>query len=229
MMKNILVIDDDYAVRDSFQLALESFDCTVRVAEDGLQGIELAKAARPDLIFLDLKMPGIDGVETMRRLLAFDKSLKIYIVTAFSLEYLTDLTAAQAEGMVFELASKPLASKQIRQIVSAMNSIQVINKSDNKIALTLYVMTMTPESQQFITKMKEELAAGYLPGCWTLDVVEVLSMPGKALEKNVFATPMLVRDIPEPVFKLLGELSNIDSMLATLIAQNADESATVML
>ena len=62
MTLNIVVIDDDAAIRGSFQLVLEEMGCVVRVAEDGLQGIELVKAARPDLIFLDLKMPGIDGV-----------------------------------------------------------------------------------------------------------------------------------------------------------------------
>ena len=80
MTQNIVVIDDDAAVRGSFQLVLEEMGFTVRLAENGLQGVELAKIMRPDLIFLDLKMPGIDGVETMRRLLALDSTLKIYIV-----------------------------------------------------------------------------------------------------------------------------------------------------
>lgn len=59
MTQNILVIDDDAAVRGSFQLVLGEIGCAVRVAEDGLQGIAMAKAERPDLIFLDLKMPGM--------------------------------------------------------------------------------------------------------------------------------------------------------------------------
>ncbi|BBE51750.1 Response regulator MprA [Ferriphaselus amnicola] len=69
MRTKILVIDDDAAVRGSFQLVLEEIGCEVRVAEDGFSGIQMAKESRPDLIFLDLKMPEIDGVETMRRLL----------------------------------------------------------------------------------------------------------------------------------------------------------------
>lgn len=96
MTQNILVIDDDAAVRGSFQLVLGEIGCVVRVAEDGVQGIAMAKEERPDLILVDLKMPGIDGVETMRRLLAMDPTFNIYVVTAFSQEYLDDLKQAQA-------------------------------------------------------------------------------------------------------------------------------------
>jgi CheY-like chemotaxis protein len=226
MPLNVVVIDDDSAVRGSFQLVLGEMGDTVRVAEDGYKGIELVKAERPDLIFLDLKMPGIDGVETMRRLLAIDKSLKIYIVTAFSHEYMVDLKAAKVEGMMFEIASKPLASKQIRQIANAISSNGEMKKDANKIALTLYVTISTPEVQTFISQLKEELRSGYPPGSWSLDVVEVLSMPEEALAKNVFATPMLVRHIPEPVLKLLGELSKMHSMIATF---TADDNTTDLL
>ncbi|MGZ5576330.1 MAG: response regulator, partial [Methylobacter sp.] len=62
MVRKILIIDDDPAVRAAFKLILED-DFLVREAESGLQGIEMTLAERPDLIFLDLRMPGIDGVE----------------------------------------------------------------------------------------------------------------------------------------------------------------------
>jgi len=229
MTQNIVVIDDDAAVRGSFQLVLEEMGCAVRVANDGLQGIELVKAARPDLIFLDLKMPGIDGVETMRRLLAMDSTLNIYIVTAFSQEYLNSLKTAQAEGLVFQLASKPLSSTQIRYIAKSARFSNEKNLCNRKIKLTLYVMSVNPEAQQFITQLGNELAAGYSPGSWALDVVEVLSMPEKALEKDVFATPMLVREIPEPILKLLGDLSKMHPILATVTAQTGNSVDTVVL
>ncbi len=229
MTQSILVIDDDAAVRGSFQLVLGELGCSVRTAEDGYQGIELAKAERPDLIFLDLKMPGIDGVETMRRLLAFDKTLQIYIVTAFSQEYLDQLKLAQSEGMTFQLANKPLSSNQIRHIAKSVYSINDVNKDSHKIMLTLYVVSIIPEVQQFINQLSGVLAATYQPGFWSLNVVEVLGMPEKALEKDVFATPMLVREIPEPVLKLLGDLSKMHSVLAAITAQNGQGTGTVVL
>lgn len=229
MTQKILVIDDDAAVRGAFELVLGEMGCVVRTAEGGMQGIEMAKAERPDLIFLDLKMPGINGIETMRRLRQVDTTLNIYIVTAFSHEYLADLKVAQAEGMSFQLANKPLSSTQIRHIAKSVYSLSDVNLDNNKIMLALYVVSINPEVQQFITQLSGVLAATYQAGFWALNVIEVLGMPEKALEKDVFATPMLVREIPEPVLKLLGDLSKMHSVLAAITAHTDHGSGTVIL
>lgn len=229
MKQSILVIDDDAAVRGAFQLVLEEIGCSVRLAEDGLQGIQLVREERPDLILLDLKMPGINGVETMRRLLAMDRTLNIYVVTAFSQEFLEELKVAQSEGMSFQLANKPLSSSQIRHIARSVRKISEVDKESHKIMLTLYIVSMNPMIQKLVKQLSAVLSATYQPGFWTLDIVEVLDMPEKALEKDVFATPMLVREIPEPVLKLLGDLSKMHSVLAAITAQNINGSGTVVL
>lgn len=229
MVQKVLVIDDDAAVRGAFELVLGEMGCAVRVAEDGLAGIEMARSDRPDLIFLDLKMPGINGVETMRRLLAHDATLSIYIVTAFSQEYLSDLNAAQAQGLKFQLAAKPLSSSHIRHIAMSAKSGAEVNKNDKSIVLTLYVVVINPEIQQTIDELNSKLASSYRPGDWSLDVVEVLAMPEKALQNDIFATPTLVREIPEPVLKLLGSLSKMPSVLATITTQDDKGTGTVIL
>lgn len=229
MKQSILVIDDDAAVRGAFQLVLEEIGCTVRLAEDGVQGIKLAQEERPDLILLDLKMPGINGVETMRRLLDIDRTLSIYIVTAFSQEYLEELKIAQSEGMTFQLANKPLTSNQIRHIARSVRKISEVDKESHKIMLTLYIVSMNPTIQKLVNQLSAVLSATYQSGFWSLNIVEVLDMPEKALEKDVFATPMLVREVPEPVLKLLGDLSKMHSVLAAITAQNINGSGTVVL
>lgn len=229
MTLKVLVIDDDAAVRGSFQLILGDVGCEVQVAENGLEGIEKAKAVRPDLIFLDLKMPGIGGVETMRQLLAYDKTLNIYIVTAFAHEYLLDLKAAHSNGMVFQLANKPLSSSQIKHIAKSVQSVNDVKKNEHRITLTLYVVSVNAEVQKFIDQLSNVLTMTYKPGFWSLSLVEVLGMPEKALEKDVFATPMLVREIPEPVLKLLGDLSKMSSVLAAITAQHGHSFGTVVL
>ena len=62
----ILVIDDSRDVADSLAMVLRSFDYTVEVAYDGRSGVEAARTFRPDVAFVDLHMPGIDGYETAR-------------------------------------------------------------------------------------------------------------------------------------------------------------------
>lgn len=174
-------------------------------------------------------MPGLNGVETLRRLLALDGTLNIYIVTAFSQEYLAELKQAEADGLPFQLAHKPLSGAQIRHIARSAQGMTETDKEPYKIALTLYVVSINPEVQKIIKQLSNVLAATYRPGFWVLNVVEVLGMPEKALEKEVFATPMLVREIPEPVLKLLGDLSKMHSVLAAITAQSGDSAGTVVL
>ncbi|WP_374683127.1 response regulator [Accumulibacter sp.] len=116
----VLVIDDDRAVRDAFELALADDGYEVQLAGSGQIGLELAAARRPDLVFLDLKMPGLDGVETLRRLQATDATIPVYVATAFAQEYMEGLRRAKQAGLRFQLAAKPLSPKQIRIIVKSI-------------------------------------------------------------------------------------------------------------
>lgn len=113
-MKNrILVIDDEEAIRKSFVLALEDSDYQVDTAESGERGIEMEKNEGYDLIFLDLRMPGLNGIETLRGLRKVTPDLKVYIVTAFHQEFLSDLQELRSEGISFELLRKPIGMEEI--------------------------------------------------------------------------------------------------------------------
>jgi len=227
--KKILVIDDDPSVLGAYRLILDEAGYSVRQAENGLQGIEMAQAERPDLIFLDLKMPGIDGVETLRRLKAMDATLKVYIVTAFSSEYVSQLKAAHDEGLDFQLASKPLSSAQIRNVARSAYEADAPNTENQKLALTLYVVSLNAETRKLVEQFTSVLSTIYAPGQWSFDTVEVLGMPEKALEKDVYATPMLVRDIPEPVLKLLGNLSKMPSVMAAITTEHEGSGTHTMI
>ncbi|MDO9213675.1 MAG: response regulator [Methylococcales bacterium] len=227
MMHKILIIDDDPAVRGAFSLILEDAGYEVHEAENGLQGIEMVKQNRPDLIFLDLRMPGIDGVETLRRLKLIDDSLNIYVVTAFANEYMDQLKIAHDEGLRFQIASKPLSSTQIKQIVSSV--IAEPEKKHHKLILTLYVVSLNEEFKQFIDRLSAVLKVTYQPEEWKLEVIEVLYVPEKALANDVFATPMLVRELPEPVLRVLGDLSKMPSIIAAITSQHDAGSDTIVM
>ena len=229
MTNKILVIDDDPAVRGAFNLILGEAGYEVQEADNGLQGVEMARAERPDLVFLDLRMPGIDGVETLRRLKAIDESMSVYIVTAFANEYMDQLKVANDEGLNFQLASKPLSSKQIKHIANSISRAREINKDSYKLLLTLYIVSLNAEFRKLVEQLSTVLAATYKPGYWKLDVVEVLEMPEKALSQNIFATPMLVRDLPTPVLKLLGNLSKMPEVIASITSQHSNGSDTVIM
>ncbi len=79
MSERILVIDDEEVVRMSFTLALEDAGFRVDTAESGEKGLQMKKDAEYDLIFLDLKMPGMNGVETLRQIRKNVKNPHLYL------------------------------------------------------------------------------------------------------------------------------------------------------
>lgn len=120
MSKSILVIDDDAAVRKSFALALEDTPYQVDTAETGEIGIEKLKGGGYDLIYLDLKMPGLNGVDTMREIRKTGSEMPIYIITAFYDEYFNQLKSAADDGMEFEVLRKPIGSDQIVMVTKSI-------------------------------------------------------------------------------------------------------------
>ena len=120
MSKRILVIDDEEAIRKSFTLALEDTGYQVETAVSGEQGINKAQGTKYDLIFLDLKMPGLDGAQTLWELRNMDKDTPIYIITAFYDEFFDQLSNAAKAGIEFEVLRKPIGSAQIVLITKSV-------------------------------------------------------------------------------------------------------------
>ncbi len=120
MSKHVLVVDDDPAIRKSFVIALADTDCQVDTAESGEQGVEKASDNKYDLIFLDLKMPGINGVETLIRLRDSGHENLIYILTAFHREFTDQLRVATDKGYEFEIVKKPIGSQDIVALTNAV-------------------------------------------------------------------------------------------------------------
>ena len=120
MSKRVLVIDDDLAVRKSFALTLDDAGWQVDTAQSGEAGVDKASNTKYDLIFLDLKMPGINGVETLIRLRDDGHKMPIYIVTAFHEEFMDQLRVAADEGYEFEVMQKPIMSEDLVTITEAI-------------------------------------------------------------------------------------------------------------
>ena len=78
--RRVLVVDDEQTIRLLCRVNLTASGIEVLEAPDGETGLELARSERPDLILLDVMMPGIDGWEVARRLAADDKTSEIPVV-----------------------------------------------------------------------------------------------------------------------------------------------------
>jgi DNA-binding response OmpR family regulator len=92
-MTQILVVDDDPAVTSMLRRGLSYEGFTVTVAASGPAGLALAREQPPDLVILDIMMPGMDGLEVLRRLRAADPQLPVILLTA------RDAPADQVQGL----------------------------------------------------------------------------------------------------------------------------------
>ena len=118
MKKHVLVIDEDAGIRKLFSRALEDLPYTVDTAESGEEGLKLQNVYRYDLIYLDLNMPGMNGIEVLSKIRANDEEIPIYIITAFHKDYLEAITDIYQKGLEFEIAHKPLSIDQIVSITT---------------------------------------------------------------------------------------------------------------
>lgn len=113
MKKRILVIDDDWPIRELFLFTLTDVGYQVDTVESGEKGIEAAQQTNYDLVFLNLKMQAVDGVETLRALRKIDRDVPLYIVTVLHGELLNQLESAEKDGIEFKLLRKPVGTAQL--------------------------------------------------------------------------------------------------------------------
>jgi DNA-binding response OmpR family regulator len=83
-MAKLLVVDDDKNLRLLYEQELTDEGHEVTLAGSGPEALEYLRTARPDLIILDISMPGMDGIEALGKILAKDKSMPVILNTAYS-------------------------------------------------------------------------------------------------------------------------------------------------
>jgi DNA-binding NtrC family response regulator len=114
----ILVIDDESAIRDSLRMTLEYEGYDFLGAATGQEGLALAEREAPDLVLLDVKMPGMDGIDVLERLRNLNDQLPIVVISGHG----TISTAVEATKKgAWDFIEKPFASERI--LVSLRNAL----------------------------------------------------------------------------------------------------------
>jgi excisionase family DNA binding protein len=121
---NILIVDDEEIIRSLFKKTLEELGHKVVTAENGLKGLELLKQRDFAMVFLDLKMPGVDGAELFRQIKTIRPQLPVIIITGYPDSDIMARALAQAP---FGLMNKPFNESDI---ITAANTFLPVSTAN---------------------------------------------------------------------------------------------------
>ena len=112
----VLVVDDEAAMREVLEMRLESWGFEVCLAEDGARGEEMALARNPDIVISDVVMPGISGIELLRKLKTGNPERPVILVTA---QATVDLAVEAMKQGAHDFISKPIDYTKLKMILQA--------------------------------------------------------------------------------------------------------------
>jgi len=125
---NVLVVDDQIGMLETFTDILEDKGFDVDTAEDGFQAIRKVKEQGFDIIFMDIKMPGINGVQTFREIKKINTKASVIMMTAYSVE---DLVKEAIEEGAYTVIYKPFdMDKVIQTIERALQTVLILVVDD---------------------------------------------------------------------------------------------------
>jgi len=116
-MKKILIVDDEESIRFLYREELEEEGYIVECAKNGEEALEKLSVFKPDLISLDIKMPVMDGIETLKRIREKERHLPIILCSAYG-EYKQDLTTWASDAYVVKCADLTNFKSTIRKLLS---------------------------------------------------------------------------------------------------------------
>ncbi|MFO8184676.1 MAG: response regulator [Candidatus Aegiribacteria sp.] len=125
--KRILIIDDEKNIRLTLSHAIEPMGFSVDSAVNGEEGLEKIAENDYDIILLDLKMPGMDGLEVLRRLREISEGVRVIIITAYGT--IENAVEAMKQGAV-DYIQKPFSPKEIRDIISDIAGRESLSEKD---------------------------------------------------------------------------------------------------
>jgi DNA-binding NarL/FixJ family response regulator len=117
----VLVADDQALVRAGFRAILEAQDDLEVVGEagDGGEAVAIARELRPDVVLMDVRMPGVDGIEATRRLLRDGDAPRVLMLTTFDLdEYVYEAMRAGASGFLLKDAPRDQLVGAVRTVAA---------------------------------------------------------------------------------------------------------------
>ncbi len=208
-MISVVIADDQALVRGGFHSILAGQDDieVVGEAEDGQQVVEVVERQRPDVVLMDVRMPGLDGIEATRRIAARGVPTRILVLTTFDVDdYVYDAMKAGASGFLLKTAPP-------KQLVDAVRTIAA---GDALLAPSVTRRLV----EQFVRRPPP--GARVPPGLAELTAreLDVLRLVAHARSNAGIATELVVSEatVKSHVNRILGKLDLRDRAQAIVLA-----------
>ncbi len=116
-MKTILVVDDDDPIRRLIELELKDDGYQVLTASNAMDALKLVQSEPLDLVILDIRMPGMDGLEALPRILGLKEGLKVILNTAYS-QYQESFMSWAADAYIIKSADLTELKTKIKELLA---------------------------------------------------------------------------------------------------------------
>ncbi len=206
----VVIADDQALVRDGFGMILDAQPgvAVVGEASDGHEAVERARELRPDVVLMDIRMPGLDGIEATRRLMADgDAAPRVLMLTTFDQdEYLYEAMKAGASGFLL---------KDVRR-EELVHAVRVVAAGDALLAPALTRRLI----EDFVRRPPPGSAAPEAVAELTEREVEVLRLVARGLSNAEIAAELVVSEatVKTHVARILSKLSLRDRIQAVVLA-----------
>ena len=115
-MEKVMVVDDDEGIRCLYEQVLTDDGYEVILACDGLEAVEIFKKVKPNIVILDIRMPGMDGIELLGKVLDMDRKLPVIINSAYSM-YKNNFLTWMADAYIIKSSDLTELKLKIRELL----------------------------------------------------------------------------------------------------------------
>ncbi len=201
----VLVVDDHDIVRRGLRALLAEFEDmeVVGEAENGLEAVQLAESALPDVILMDLVMPEMDGVEAIRQISAKELNVHILVITTYSGDdHVIPAIKAGAHGYMLKDSGSDQVVEAIRQVHRGEPALH-------------------PDiARRLIQEIRQEIPERAAPDPLTARELEVLSLMAGGLSNKEIADRLVIEEVTvrSHISRILDKLHLANRVQATLYA-----------
>ncbi|MGW2524479.1 response regulator [Streptomyces sp. NPDC001617] len=211
-MTTVLIVDDQPLQRYGFRMLLDSVPETEVVGEaaHGAEGVRKAAELRPDVVLMDVRMPGMDGIEATRRIVAAGDRSRILVLTTFDLdEYVHAAIRAGASGFLLKDARPE----------ELLAGIRAVAAGDAVIAPAL-TRRLLDEFAQYVPARRGDAAEDPALASLTDREREILVAVGKGLTNGEIATRFVLSEstVKTHVGRVLAKIGARDRIQAVIFA-----------